>query len=99
MLICFFLGVGGGEQVCEIYSNHQPARPCDRFSDVPSEVGSQLDVRLQSIRHLVPCLDLLQRLLDVQEVQEQHSMMDDSGRLDPLPTPPPQCVLLNPAVN
>ena len=53
---------------------------CD-FSDVPSELCSQLDVRLQSIRHLVPCLDLLQRLLDVQEMQEQHSMMDDSGRL------------------
>ena len=35
---------------------------CD-FSDVPSELCSQLDVRLQSIRHLVPCLDLLQRLL------------------------------------
>ena len=80
-------GGGGGLQVCEIYSNPQPARPCDCFSDVPSEVGSQLDVRLQSIRHLVPCLDLLQRLLDVQE--EQQSMMDDSGRLEPLPTPIP----------
>ncbi|XP_070200542.1 nuclear pore complex protein Nup160-like isoform X2 [Littorina saxatilis] len=51
------------------------------FGDVDtlSETGSQLDVRLQHVRHLSTCLDLLANLLDLQDTAAQASLMEDSA--------------------
>ncbi|KAL8614434.1 hypothetical protein ACOMHN_007770 [Nucella lapillus] len=48
--------------------------------DVPSMVGAQIDIRLQTLHHLTVCLDLMHLLMDMQDTQSlQQSMMDDSA--------------------
>ncbi|XP_076451143.1 nuclear pore complex protein Nup160-like [Babylonia areolata] len=47
--------------------------------DMPSEVGAQIEVRLQTVHQLTSCLDLLQVMMDLQDTQQLHqSLMDDS---------------------